>query len=452
MTDAAALPEEREKQPKGLYLLFNVEMWERFSFYGMRAILVLFLTSHAGGWGWSKEDASHLYAWYTGLVYLTPLLGGYLADRVLGTHRAIIIGSFIIAAGHFCLAVPGKATFFVGLALIVLGTGFHKSNISTMVGQLFKQGDRRRDGAFTIFYMGINTGAFLGPLICGALAESGTFGWHWGFAAAGVGMVIGTIVYLVYKRRFLGDIGDVPAARARVGGHAAADEPLTREDKERIAAIAIMAFFNIFFWSAFEQAGSSMTFFARERTDRDVFGLFEMRISWFQSLNPIYIILFAPLFARVWTLLGKRGREPSTPVKFALGQFLVAAGFVVMIFGALGSESGARVSWAYLLFAYMLHTFGELCLSPVGLSMVTKLAPAKFGSLMMGLWFFSWFLADLLAGVLAGMVEKIEKGHLVNVLGGQADFFLIFVAAPTFAGVLLLILAPTIRRLMHGRA
>jgi POT family proton-dependent oligopeptide transporter len=426
-------------------------MWERFSYYGMRAFLVLFLVNTEGGFGWTKEEASHLYGWYTGLVYLTPLVGGYLADRVLGTHKAILIGSVVIASGHFCLAVPSKTTFFLGLTLIILGTGFHKSNISTLVGQLFGEGDSRRDAAFTIFYMGINTGAFLGPLVCGGLAKSPRFGWHWGFAAAGVGMVLGTALYVWQKRRLLGTIGDAPAARPPAPGETAAAPALTREDWERIGAIGILAFFNIFFWSAFEQAGSSMNFFAEERTDRMLAG-FEIPAPWFQSVNPVLIILFAPVFAGLWTRLAARGREPSTPIKFVWALVLVSLGFMVLVAGARLSDGGVRVSPLWLVAAISLHTWGELCLSPVGLSMVTKLAPARFASLMMGLWFVSFFLSDLLAGRLAGMVERVERGHYFTLLGGQADFFLIFVIAPLLGAALLLSLSRAVARLMHGRA
>ena len=438
----------KEKHPRGLYLLFGVEMWERFSYYGMRAFLVLFLTSTLGGFGWSKAEASHLYGWYTGLVYLTPLLGGYLADRILGTHRALVIGGITIAAGHFCLALPTHSTFFLGLALIVLGTGFFKSNISTMVGQLYREGDRRRDSAFTIFYMGINTGAFFGPIVCGYLAKDPRFGWHYGFGVAGVGMILGLTTYLSLRKRYLPGIGEKPAA-ALV--REASKSLLTTDDKRGIAVIAILAFFNIFFWMAFEQAGSSMTFFAEERTHREFLGM-PFLAPYFQSINPIGIVLFAPVFATLWTVLAKRGWNPSTPVKFAMGLFLVAAGFVVMVVAAGLSEGGGRVSAWWLIAAYGLHTCGELCLSPVGLSMVTKLAPKAFASLMMGIWFCAFFVSDLFAGLLAGSVEKIEKGQVFHLLGGQADFFLIFVVSTTVAGLLLLALSPKIKRLIAGRA
>jgi proton-dependent oligopeptide transporter, POT family len=421
------------RQPPGLFLLFGVEMWERFSYYGMRAFLVLFLVSKAGGFGWSKEQASHVYHWYQGLVYLTPLLGGWLADRFLGTHRSIIIGGAVISAGHFCLAIPAQPTFFLGLGLIVLGTGFFKSNISTMVGQLYTENDRRRDAAFTIFYMGINLGAAMGQIVCPKLAYH--YNWHVGFSAAGFGMVLGLAAYLLFKRRFLGTIGDVPAGRRSPANRAAPKQPLTTPEKHGIAAIAILAFFNIFFWMAFEQAGSSMTFFAEERTRRVFLGI-EFLAPYFQSINPIAVITLAPLFAWMWTL----------------GLFLLGAGFLVLFIGARLSDAGVRVSPLWLIATYVLHTCGELCLSPVGLSMVTKLAPARFASLMMGMWFVSSFISSVLGGRIAGAIERIEQGHVFNILGGQADFFLIFVASAFGAGLLLLALSPVVKRLMAGRA
>jgi POT family proton-dependent oligopeptide transporter len=441
------------RQPPGLFLLFGVEMWERFSFYGMRAFLTLFLISNVGkgGFGWSKEDASHLYGWYQGLVYLTPLIGGWLADRVLGTHRSIIIGGIVIASGHFCLALPSQATFFLGLGLIIVGTGFFKSNISTMVGQLYDEKDRRRDAAFTIFYMGINLGAAMGQIVCPKLADS--YNWHVGFSAAGFGMVLGLVVYLVFKRRFLGGIGDVPASRAAKMETAASApaRPLTTLDKHGIAAIAILAFFNIFFWMAFEQAGSSMTFFAEERTRRMFLGI-NFLAPYFQSVNAIAVITLAPVFAWMWTRLEARNWAPSTGVRFALGLFLLGSGFVVLVIGARISDAGARVSPLWLIVTYILHTCGELCLSPIGLSMVTKLAPKRFASLAMGAWFFSMFIADLSAGLVAGTVDKVARGELFHVLGGQADFFLMFVISTFAAGAVLLALAPVVKRLMAGRA
>jgi len=452
MTSAARANPAR--QPPGLFLLFGVEMWERFSFYGMRAFLTLFLINAAGGFGWTKEQASHLYGWYQGLVYLTPLLGGLLADRLLGTHRSVIIGGIVIASGHFCLAVPARVTFFLGLVLIIIGTGFFKSNISTMVGQLYSEGDRRRDAAFTIFYMGINLGATIGQIICPKLADQ--WGWHVGFSAAGFGMVLGLVVYLAFKRRFLGAIGDVPACRAKrqPGSTVPVGEPhapLGREEWRGITAIGVLAFFNIFFWMAFEQAGSSMTFFAEERTRRTFLGI-HILAAQYQSVNSIAVILLAPVFAWMWTRLQARGRAPSTPVQFAMGLFLLGSGFVVLVLGARLSDGGLRVSPLWLIATYLLHTCGELCLSPVGLSMVTKLAPARLASLMMGAWFFSMFISDLAAGLLAGTIEMVERGELFHVLGGQADFFLMFVVSTFLAGTVLLVLSPWVKSLMAGRA
>jgi len=446
---AAVAPVEKvEKQPKGVYLLSGVEMWERFSYYGMRAMLVLFLTSKTGEFGWGKEKASVLYAIYTASVYGTGIFGGLLSDWVLGTHRALIVGSVLITAGHFCLAVPGQNIFFVGLALIVLGTGFHKPIISTMVGQLYRQGDPRRDSAFTIFYMGINVGALIGPLVCGWLRHT-RLGWHAGFAAAAVGMVVGTSTYLFLKKRLLGTIGDVAPGRAPKGDEAA--KPLTREDWERVAAIVIMALFNLFFWSAYEQAGSSMNFFAEERTQRVIFG-YHVPAEWFQSINSTVLVISAPVFAWLWTWLAKRGREPSTPAKFVWSLVLVSIGFVFLVLGAQRAVGGHLVSPLWLVAAYAFHTWGELCLSPVGLSMVTKLAPPKMASFLMGFWWFSFFCSDLVAGLVASKVEKVERGEVFHLFGGQADFFFIFVVVPLVGAVLLLVLTPLLKKLMHGRA
>jgi proton-dependent oligopeptide transporter, POT family len=446
-------------QPPGLALLFVTEMWERFSYYGMRALLVLFLIGETerGGLGWSTQAASQLYGWYTGLVYLTPIIGGYLADRYLGTHRALVIGGAVIALGHFSLALESLAGFYAGLILLILGTGFFKPNVSTLVGQLYELHDSRRDAGFTIFYMGINLGALLGPLICGYLGQSEQFGWRYGFAAAGIGMVLGLLVYLFGKKRYLGSIGDVPL---RQSGHDPADnQPLSREERHRIAALLIMAFFVIFFWLAFEQAGSSMTLFAERNTDRTTPAWLGWLITepsfptaWFQAVNPAFILLLAPFFSLLWQRLGARSLELHTPLKMALGLWLLGSGFLVLVLGAYWSDRGLLVSPLWLIGAYFLHTCGELCLSPVGLSLVTRLAPLKFASMLMGMWFLANFAANLLAGYLAGMLEAVEQGEVFHILGGQADFFLIFVLSSIGAGGLLILLGPLLTRLMHGRA
>ena len=418
----------------------------------MRAMLVLFLINGVTGFGFSKEDATAVYKWYTTAVYLTPLLGGYLADRFLGTHRSILIGSGLISAGHFMLAVGSRGSFFGGLALIALGTGFFKSNISTMVGQLYDEGDRRRDAGFTIFYMGINLGAVIGQTVCGAMASSPSLGYHLAFGAAGVGMAIGAATYVWGKKRHLRQIGGVPerAIKDVMPGDTSAISDLTKTDVHRLLAIGVLAAFNVVFWAAFEQAGSSMNFFALERTDRVLFG-YTVPTEWFQSINPLVIVTFAGLFSWLWVALNRRGIEPSTHVKMALGLLLEAFAFVFMVMGARASEHGVLASPAYITLAYVFMTWGELCVSPVGLSMVTKLAPAKFASLVMGFWFLTSAVANFIAGQLAQVTGKVERGEAFTLLGGQADFFLIFVLASTAAGVALLLVSRPLTRMMHGK-
>jgi proton-dependent oligopeptide transporter, POT family len=483
--------------PKGLGLLFLTEMWERFSYYGMRALLVLFLVNAQH---WTAENAAILYGRYTMLVYLTPLVGGYLADRVIGTRRSLVIGAIIIAAGHFTLAVPGTVTFYIGLGLIIVGTGFFKSNVSTQVGQIYSDGDTRRDAGFTIFYMGINTGAFLGPIVCGYLAESSDWGWHYGFAAAGVGMVLGLITYLWGRERYLPGIGLPPvAAPANPGAQASAQAgvPLSNpmhaiggaiagtaigwiaifakthqllgsdpfdlamsvsmgavigaalaiailgshgEERRRVTAIFIVAFFVVFFWAAYEQAGSSMNLFADRNTDLTLGGLVSKPIpaSWFQSVNSFFILLFSPIFALIWTVLGKRRMEPSTAMKMVIGLFLLGTGFLFMVVGAKGADQGLKVSWIWLTAAYCFHTLGELCLSPVGLSYVTKVSPVRFASLMMGVWFLANAAANLLAGTIASQVEKIPT---------LTQFYTIFVVSSFGAALAMLLCVPLLKRL-----
>jgi proton-dependent oligopeptide transporter, POT family len=442
------------KQPPGLFLLFGVEMWERFSFYGMKAMLVLFLTDVArGGFGWSKPAADRLFGLYGFCVYALPLGGGYLADRLIGTRRSMVIGGLIIAAGHFCLAISSTATFFLGLALVAIGTGFFKPNVSTMIGQLYGENDPRRDGGFTIFYMGVNVGGLFGPLVCGYLAESPSWGWHYGFGAAGVGMVFSIVMYLALRGRYLPGIGLPPARPEASGTATAAVTPrarLTRVERDCLIALLVIMAFSIPFWTAFEQTGSSMNFFAAERTRRVLFG-YAFPATWFQSVNSAIILAAAPIFAWMWTALARRGREPSTPVKMGAALILMGLGFVVMVGGARASEGGFLVSPAWLVVTYALHTFGELWLSPIGLSTVSKLAPVRFTSLLMGLWFFSTAIAEFLAGHLASLSDRVERGELFHLLGGQADFFLVFVVTSVAAGVLLLALSPWLQRLTHGR-
>ena len=452
MTGAAAVdaPSPKRGQPRGIFLLFGVEMWERFSFYGMKAFLVLFAADAArGGLGWSQASASRLMGAYGFMAYALPVLGGWLADRFLGTHRALVIGAFIIAAGHFTLAVPTVPTFFLGLALVAIGTGLFKVNASTMVGQLYEQGDKRRDAGFTIFYMGVNTGAFFGQIVCGYFATSPRWGWHWGFGSAGVGMILGLATYLFYRRRYLAGIGEVPN-RVAAAAERPPTAPLTPEERHRLIALLVTFAFTIVFWMAFEQAASSLNFFADERTDRKLWG-FNVPAPWYQSINPLVLVISAPAFAALWTALARRRREPSTPAKMAWGLALVALGYVFMVFAGLRSEGGKLVSPLWLVAAYSFHTWGELCLSPIGLSFVTKLAPLKMVALLMGLWFFATAIAEFLAGQLAALTDKIARGEIFHLLGGQADFYLVLVVAPLIAGALLFALTPWLGRRMHGR-
>jgi POT family proton-dependent oligopeptide transporter len=446
------------KQPRGLPLLFFTEMWERFSYYGMRALLILYLIDTAtGGFGWTQERASRLYGWYTGLVYLTPILGGWLADRYLGTAKSLIIGGIIISLGHFTMAADSHFTFFTGLVLIIVGTGFFKANVSTLVGQLYGENDPRRDAGFTIYYIGINTGAFFGPLICGWLAANPRFGWSYAFGAAGVGMVLGLVCFLLLRRSYLGDIGMTPMGQTRMpdGGKASA-EPLTKEEKDRVVAIIIVVFFVAFFWLAFEQAGSSLNVFAQQKTQRAVGGWLgsivprgEIPAAWFQSVGPFFILTLAPIFAMLWNRLGTR--QPSTPKKMTWGLFFLGLGFVVIAAGAWLAGANGLASPFYLIALYFLHTCGELLVSPVGLSFVTKVAPYKIASMMMGVWFLSNFTANLVGGYIAGTVQKVARGEVFTLLGGQADFFLIFVMTSFAACALLVILTPMLNRLIHGK-
>jgi proton-dependent oligopeptide transporter, POT family len=458
LTTAAVPDAFPTKQPRGLPLLFLAEMWERFSYYGMRALLVLFLIdTTTGGFGWTQEKASRFYGWYTALVYLTPILGGWLADRYLGTARSLVIGGVVIALGHFTMAADTHLTFFVGIALIIIGTGFFKANVSTMVGQLYQEHDPRRDAGFTIYYIGINLGAFLGPLICGCLASNPKYGWSWAFGAAGVGMTVGLITFTLFRKKYLGDLGMTPMAQLQAqASHDKVEAKLTKEEKDRVLAIIIVVFFVALFWLAFEQAGSSLNVFAQQKTQRAVGGWFgsmlpngEIPAPWFQSVNAFFIIALAPVLAMLWQWLG--ARQPSTPKKMAWGLFFVGVAFVIVMMGARVADKGGLASPMFLVGLYLFNSIGELCVSPVGLSFVTKVAPAKIASMMMGVWFLSNFLANLTGGYIAGTVQAVARGEVFTLFGGQADFFLIFVVTSFAASALLFLLIPTLTRLIHGR-
>ena len=488
--------------PKGLYLLFFTEMWERFSYYGMRAILVLFLTKQLL---MDKGLSSELYGTFTGLVYLTPIIGGYMADRYWGNRKSILLGGLLMAAGQFCLYFSGEASshmlMYVGLGLLVFGNGFFKPNISTMVGQLYPENDKRLDPAYTIFYMGINLGAFFAPLVCGYLGENVAF--KWGFLAAGIGMLIGTGAFYWLKSTYLVSptgyqIGAEPnKARLKEGESQTTstfetnqmlaitlgsfalfalfywgikfdffgsiifalaisipatiimDRSLTPNEKDRIWVIFIAAFFVVFFWSAFEQAGASLTFFADEQTNRNIFG-WTMPASWFNSFNAVFVVIFAPVFSAMWLRMGDK--QPASPTKQAIGLLLLALGYLYISFGVKGVDASSKVSILWLTGLYLIHTFGELCLSPIGLSMVNKLSPARLASLLMGVW----FLANATANKFAGMLSALypEEGKPTSFLGyamnNTYDFFMLFVVMAGIAGVILLLMSKWLQAKMHG--
>ncbi len=463
------MTEIQKGHPKGLYVLFITEMWERFSYYGMRAIFILFMGKALL---FDKTLSSQIYGSYTGLVYLTPLIGGYVADRYWGNRKSIIFGGLIMAVGQFLMFLSGSfyqaidtATFLMygGLGLLIFGNGFFKPNISTMVGQLYPPGDKRVDSAFTIFYMGINLGAFIAPLLCGYLGDTGNAAdFKWGFLAACIGMLLSVALFVWLKNKYIVtpegvQIGDKPnnarqkqdidtLAEAKtefpvkffaiwggiaivlflvffygvgfdligssifslaigVPGLIMSDPSLSKTERDRIWVIYIACFFVIFFWSAFEQAGASLTYFAEEQTDRHLFG-YLIPASYFQAINAVAIVIFAPLFALLWTFLGKKNLEPPSPFKQAMGLFLLAIGYLVIAFGVKGLAPGIKVSMMWLTALYTIHTFGELCLSPIGLSMVNKLAPVKFASLLMGVWFLANATANKFAGQLSALYPE----------------------------------------------
>ncbi len=491
--------------PAGLFVLFFTEMWERFSFYGMRALLVLFLVSAFtdGGWAWSRQDAGELYAWYTALVYLTPLVGGWIADRYTGARAAIIVGGTLMALGHFFLAFETTFMFYLGLAALVVGNGFFKPNIATMVGELYTN-PAKKDSAYTIFYMGINAGAFLGIMLCGYVGE--TVGWSYGFGLAGIFMFFGLLQFIFSKKLF----GEVGILTKKVEKQAvAASQKLTKVEKDRIMVIGIMALFVMVFWWAFEQAGSSMTIFAKDYTERvlvggwattfvwinffltiipvivvtyvlgllikrtftiiplsniflttsfviiwgiviwKIFGEFsstdsiEVPASWFGILNSFFIITLAPLVSKIWdSRLNVNG-----PVKFAMGLALLGIGFGFLAYGSMGIEDGATVasvSMAWLIIAYLFHTLGELCLSPIGLSYVSKLSPKNLVGIMFGVWFLSSFFGNLVSGYTASRIDTLNESL------GLSGFFLLFTLIPLATAVLMLLLSKFLEKRMHG--
>lgn len=389
----------KQGHPKGLYLLFFVEMWERFSFYGMRALLVLYMVQTLF---FSTQKAGNIYGIYTGLVYLTPLLGGYLADRYFGQRKCITAGGVLMSLGLFLLAFGPKSLFLLSLFLMICANGCFKSNISSVLGLLYGDDNNKKDSAFTIFYMGINFGAFFSPLICGTLAVK--YGFEWGFASAGVGMLIGLVLYKIFENKLLGDKGLYPVISQEEA------EVDNNNESVKFLYLVILMLFTIPFWICFEQAGSSLTLFAEYQTNRSLFG-HEIPTGYFQSLNPLFIITLAPLMSALWEWLRAKSKEPSSVEKFAIALFLMSVSYVIMIFAGIFSET-SKISPFWLVSAYFVMTISELCLSPIGLSLVSKLAPRKFLSLTMGCWFLTCFIGDTLAGFWGGKYETLTTIQL----------------------------------------
>ncbi|MGF1533538.1 MAG: peptide MFS transporter [Bernardetiaceae bacterium] len=391
--------------PKGLMILFFTELWERFSYYGMRAILVLYIYSsvESGGLGWTRGEALELYGWYTMLVYVMSIPGGIVADRFLGQKKTVMLGGLLLCIGHGVLAIEALWAFYTGLALIVLGVGGLKPNISTMVGGLYEQGDPRRDKGFTIFYIGINVGAFAASIIVGYVGE--TIGWHYGFGLAGIGMLLGQAVF-VYGQRYLREVGNyIPPQK--VSG-TSQNVPLTKEEKDRIVVLVLSFLIIIVFWGAFEQAGGLMNIYAKERIDRDFFGLFEIPASVFQAVNAFFIMTFGTAVAGYWVWHKRKQWESSSIFKMALGTMIMGFGFVMMGLASVeaGSEEFGKAALYWLVLAYFLHTIGELCASPVALSFITKLAPARYAAIMMGIYFASTGLGNKVAGLIGESAQS----------------------------------------------
>ena len=472
--------------PRALATLFATELWERFSYYGMRAILVLYLvaTPANGGWGWSDGDATALYGVYTGMAYLTPLAGGWIADRIIGPRRSVLWGGVVIACGHYCLAIPAKPTFFLGLVLIVLGTGLLKPNISAMVGDLYGQDDPRRDAGFSLFYMGINLGAFIAPLVTGFLSQK--HDWHLAFGAAGVGMTIAVIWYIAGARA-LGDLGRhavkplashetrkvlravavavigvavaigllalfgwltvnvvlgiltfVPIAIAvAYFGRMFADPGVTDVERSRLKAYIWLFVFAAAFWLIYDQAGSVLNLFAENDTNLHVPVFGDIAASTLQSVNPIFIIIGSPVAGVVWLRLGHR---LATPTKFALGLIFNGLSYIVMMFAAMAAVGGEKVSPLWLVAAYAVQVTGELCLSPVGLSTTTKLAPAGYTAQMLGLWFLATAVGDAIGGQVGRLADVIEQWQYFAILGG----------ASVVLGLAAIAMVKNLRRLMAG--
>ena len=479
--------------PKGLFVCFATEMWERFSYYGMRALLILYLTKH---WEFTDATSYLIYGAYTSLVYIMPVFGGMLADQILGSKKAVTYGAILLVFGHLGMTVESnEQIFYLSLALIVSGVGFLKPNISTMVGALYEEGDPRRDSGFTIFYMGINIGAFTATLLCGYLGEQ--VGWAYGFGAAGIGMLFGLIIFL-WGQKYLEGLAEPPSNKylqkmngisyeswayisgifmvlvtwflvqnsqlvgQLLGGFGAifigawllyALLRCAPDERDRLIVVGILILFSLIFWALFEQAGSSLNILTDRGVNRVIFG-WEVPASMFQSLNAGFIFTIAPLFAMLWIALAKRNMEPSTPIKFSIGIILVGLGFLSLVYGMRSSE-GLQTGVFWIISIYLLHTLGELCLSPVGLSSVTKLSPQRIVGFMMGMWFFASAAGNYVAGLIARATASDSSGVSNDVfdLTQKQSFMDVYTDVGLMAigcGIFLAILTPILKKLMHG--
>ncbi len=479
--------------PKGLFVCFATEMWERFSYYGMRALLILYLTKH---WEFTDSTSYLIYGAYTSLVYIMPVFGGMLADQILGSKKAVTYGAILLVFGHLGMTVESnEQIFYLSLALIVSGVGFLKPNISTMVGALYEEGDPRRDSGFTIFYMGINIGAFTATLLCGYLGEQ--VGWAYGFGAAGIGMLFGLIIFL-WGQKYLEGLAEPPSNKylqkmngisyeswayisgifmilvtwflvqnsqlvgQLLGGFGAifigawllyALFRCAPDERDRLIVVGILILFSLIFWALFEQAGSSLNILTDRGVNRVIFG-WEVPASMFQSLNAGFIFTIAPLFAMLWIALAKRNMEPSTPIKFSIGIIFVGLGFLALVYGMSSSE-GLQTGVFWIILIYLLHTLGELCLSPVGLSSVTKLSPQRIVGFMMGMWFFASAAGNYVAGLIARATASDSSGVSNDVfdLTQKQSFMDVYTDVGLMAigcGIFLAILTPILKKLMHG--
>lgn len=461
----------KEGHPKGLYLLFVTEMAERFSYYGMRAVFTLYMVAAL----FTMESASEIYGYYTGLVYLTPLLGGYIADRYWGNRRSIIVGGMLMAFGQFLMFLSASFVqptikeaegmidptvnnqlaiicMMGGLFFLILGNGFFKPNISTMVGSLYCPDDQRKDSAFTIFYMGINVGATLGPLTCGIFEGDylNPMRFKWAFLCACIAMLAPTLIFYLLKNKYLMDYeGNAIGTRPKLQEKTERQQ-LTRKEKQHIVVIFIIAAFVIFFWAAYEQAGVSLTYFADQQTDRHIFG-WEMPTSYFQSFPAIFVVLLAPFMNLAWEVLRRFGHEPSSVMKQAIGLAFLSIGYMLIAFGVKDLGPNVKVSMLWLTGLYFIHTLGELSLSPIGLSLVSKLSPKHLASLMMGIWFMSTAVSNMLAGQLATLYPDGSSKSLFGIIeiASLHDFFMMFVVLSGVAAIALACISPLLNRMMR---